>query len=387
MSKKNGIIGALVGVMIVGVVIYTNVGAKSEKQEEKKIQKVKVAQIMNGDTDVVSFRGVVKGSTEVHLAPKTQGRVTKIYKDIGDKVYKNQLIATIDGSELWAQTQIAQEGYNVANDASQNTKELFDKQVSQAKKGRDLAKGAYESAKKGGDEKQISEMKASYEMAKKGVSVAKRARDLQIDMAHGQKHVAQEQLNAARTMASNTQLRAPFTGIIAQSNVEIGSLVSPQMPMFLIVSEEGQEVEISVTSGILSQLEVGQKVDIINDDEQKSEGNIIAISPMVDTHTRKGVVKVALPENSMLGEYIQVLLAQQNETANNVNVPRSAVVKEYHDTFVYVVIDNVVHKKQITISEDRGQNVVIEGDISLQDSVIVEGQQNLSDGDSVEVIK
>jgi len=26
MSKKNGIIGALVGIMIIGVVIYTNVG-------------------------------------------------------------------------------------------------------------------------------------------------------------------------------------------------------------------------------------------------------------------------------------------------------------------------------------------------------------------------
>ncbi len=388
--KKSIIITVIVGIVVlVGSIFYKNTRAKSNDDNlQSDVKSVKVANVEGGYKGTVALRGVIKGKTEVHLAPKAQGRVTKIYKDIGETVYKGQIIATIDGSELWAQTNVAKTGYEAAKDATKKTKDYFEKQVSQAKKGRDLAKDALEAAKRSGDNNAIAQASANYELAKKAVSAAKKGRDLQIEMAKGQKEVAKSQLVAAQTMASNTQLRAPFTGILAQSNVEIGSLVSPQVPMFLIVGKDGKEVEISVSSDELNNLTVGQKVDVLTDENEKSIGTIVAISPMVDAHTRKGLVKVSLPNDEflMLGEYVRVLLPQK-DVIDELTIPRSALVNEYHDTFVFVVKDGTVFKKAVTVGGDYGEYIVVTNGLEKNDIIVVEGQQNLNDGDFVEVIE
>jgi RND family efflux transporter MFP subunit len=388
---KKGIIIAIVAgfIVVIGGVFYKSTQADSSIEDENNaVKSVKVENVETGYDNTVAFQGVVKGATEVHLAPKAQGRVTNIYKDIGETVYKGQIIATIDGSELWAQTHVAQTGYEAAKDATKKTEDYFDKQVSQAKKGRDLAKEAYEAAKQSGDQEKIAIAKANYEMADKGVSTAKKGRDLQVEMAKGQRDVAESQVVAAQTMASNTQLRAPFTGVLAQSNVEIGSLVSPQMPMFLIVGDAGKEVEISVSSEQLGNLVVGQEVTIRTAEDKKVKAKIAAISPMVDTHTRKGLVKVSLSDDSalVLGEYVRVFLPEENAT-NEITVPRSALVSEYHDTFVFVVEDNIAHKRSVSVGEDYGDRIVITDGLIADDVIIIEGQQYLNDGDQVEIIE
>ena len=388
---KKGIIIAIVAgfIVVIGGIFYKSTQADSSIEgENNAVKNVKVENVETGYDNTVAFQGVVKGTTEVHLAPKAQGRVTNIYKDIGETVYKGQIIATIDGSELWAQTHVAQTGYEAAKDATKKTEDYFDKQVSQAKKGRDLAKEAYEAAKQSGDQEKIAIAKADYEMADKGVSTAKKGRDLQVEMAKGQRDVAKSQVVAAQTMASNTQLRAPFTGVLAQSNVEIGSLVSPQMPMFLIVGDAGKEVEISVSSEQLGNLVVGQEVTIRTAEDKKVKAKIAAISPMVDTHTRKGLVKVSLSDDSalVLGEYVRVFLPEENAT-NEITVPRSALVSEYHDTFVFVVEDNVAHKRSVSVGEDYGDRIVITDGLIADDVIIIEGQQYLNDGDQVEIIE
>ncbi len=386
--KKNIIVTIIVGIVVImGGIFYKNTQADSrENNSQESAKSVKVASVESGYDSTVALRGVVKGATEVHLAPKAQGRVTNIYKDIGETVYKGQVIATIDGSELWAQTNVAKTGYEAAKDATKKTRDYFDKQVSQAKKGRDLAKDALEAAKQSGDNNAIAEASANYELAKKAVSAAKKGRDLQIEMAKGQRDVAKSQLVAAQTMAGNTQLRAPFTGVLAQSNVEIGSLVSPQMPMFLIVSKAGKEVEISVASDELGNLTVGQKVDVLTDKDEKSTGTVVAISPMVDAHTRKGLVKVSLADDNslILGEYVRVLLPEKDAT-NEITVPRSALVREYHDTFVFVVEDGVAFKKNVVVGADYGERIVIKEGLEKDDVIVVEGQQNLNDSDFVEI--
>ncbi len=388
MSKRNIIFIIACVIIFGGVIINRSIKtqAHAKEQNKKQVKNVKVVSVQDGYRNTIAYRGIVKGATEVHLAPKAQGRVTKIYKEIGETVYKGQLLATIDGSELWAQTNVAQTGYKSAKESTEKTKKYFDKQVSQAKKGRNLAQSAYEVAKQSGNQQAIIQAKANYEMAKKAVSVAKKGRDLQVEMAKGQKEVAKSQLIATQTMASNTQLRAPFSGVLAQSNVEVGSLVSPQISMFLLVGNAGQEVEISVPALELDNLSVGQEVEVITDNDKKIKAKISAISPMIDTHTRKGIVKVSITksESLVLGEYVSVLLPEK-KVADEAVIPRNALVQEYHDSFVFIVVDNKIHKQLVRIRQDFGDKVVIEGGLNIGDNIVIEGQQYLDDNDFVEI--
>lgn len=387
--KKSILIGGIVVLMFGGLIAQRSSSseAKSEEGAEENKKNVKVVTLDSDYENTTTYRGLVKGATEVHLAPKAQGRVTHIYKEVGEKVWRGQLLATIDGSELWAQTNVAQAGFNMAKDASKKTDRFFKKQESQAKKGRDLAKDGYEMAKKSGDQEKIAQAKANYEMAKKAVDVAKEGRELQVKIAKGQQNVAWSQVQAAQTMASNTQLRAPFSGVIAQANVEIGSLVSPQMPMFLIVGNDGQEIEVSVDSDQLKSLTVGQEIKIKSDKGEEIQAKIATISPMVDTHNRKGLVKISLPKNNefTLGEYVNVLLPSKNES-DVVTIPRQALVRMYHDTFVFVVKADVAHRQVVKIGEDLGDNIAITEGVNSGDKIVIEGQQFIEDNDSVVVV-
>ncbi len=391
MNAKKIVIAVFTLVMIVGgFFFYRHIGnAQNDNTQQEKIKSVKVAEVVGGGENTTIRRGVVRGVTEVHLAPKAQGRVTHVYKEIGDKVYKGQLLATIDGSELWAQTHVAQTGYESAKDATKKTENYFDEQVSQAKKARDLAKDAYEAAKQSGDDEAIAKAKANYEMAKKSVDVAKEGRDLQTEIAKGQRDVAQSQLNAAQTVARNTSLYAPFSGVIAQVNVETGSLVSSQMPMFLLVGNDGREVEVSVSREMLQNLSVGQEVEIIGDNSKKGTGKISAISPMVDTHTRKSLVKISLGNNDnfALGEYVSVVLPQKIDKGASVVVPQDAIVNIYHDTFVFVADSDIAKQRKVTIGESFDDKVTVEEGLSAGEYVVVEGQQYLNDGDSIRIMQ
>ena len=361
--------------------------ANDAVENQAVVKTLKLNRVETESSSIIR-RGVIKGIKEVYLSPKAEGRVAKLYREVGDKVWRGQYLARIDGREYWAQDKVAQTGYQFADKTVSKTKKFFEAQIEQAKKARDLAEEAYKMYEKMGDQEKAAEAKANYEMAKKQVDVAKRAYDLQVKMAKGQRDVAQSQWEAARTVAGNTVLTAPFTGVIGKVMVEEGDLVSPQRPLFLLIDDSSKEVILSVESDYLDSLEKGQAVTVRTEDGKTFTAKIKAISPMVDTYTRKGEVKVELPKEKdlKLGEYVEVLLPQVAGKTGEILIPQAAVVQLYHDNFVFVVDGDKAKKVKVKLGPVVGDKVVIQAGLQGDETLVVEGQQYLHDGESVKVI-
>ena len=393
MNKKIGIIIAG-SVFVGGYLIYghfNQVVAKNKEINKTEVKNVKIEsrekeEITNG---FIKKRGVIKGQREVYLSSKAEGRVQKIYKEIGERVYRGQLLAVVDGREVWAQSQVAQTGFNFADSTVSKTKKFFESQIKQAKKARDLAKEGYKNAKRSGDQEKIGGAKSNYEMAKKAVDTAKRGYDLQVKMARGQRDVAQSQLNAANIMAGNTRLTAPFSGVIAQVQVEVGDLVSPQRPMFLLVDDSQKEVEVSLEGRLLKKLKAGDTITVIAGNGESKDAKIKAVSPMIDTHTRKGILKIVLPKDNVfaIGEYLEVLIPYDANVSEKLSIPQEALVKIYHDNFVFVVDGDVARQRRVELGDIIGNRIIIKKGLSREDKIIIEGQQYLSDGDMIKVLK
>ena len=390
MNKKVLII-ASIAIIGGGALVYSqfnNVEAKDKDQQKETEKMVKTIDIKSGvsDNNIVTRQGIIKGQTEVYLSAKAEGRVQKLYKEMGERVYKGQMLAYVDGREYWAQSNVAKTGYEFADKSVSKTKKFFDAQINQAKKARDLAEEAYDNYKQGNDNEKTAEAKANYEMAKKAVDTAKKGYDLQVRMAKGQRDVAQSQLNAANTVAGNTNLRAPFTGVIAQVKVEVGDLVGPQRPIFLLVDDSVKEIEVSVEGYYLKGVEVGQEITVIAKNGERITAKVKAVSPMIDTHTRKGIIKVELPKNEALelGEYADVLIPQlKTTTINEVIIPQEAILRVYHDTFVFTVEDGKAKKKKVELGEFISNGVVVKNGLEGNEKIIVEGQQYLREGAAV----
>ena len=392
MNKKIITTITLAVVIIGGYVAYghfNNVEAKDAQKETAKV--VKTVSISKGASEdgVITRQGVIKGQTEVYLSSKAEGRVQRIYKEVGERVYKGQLLAYIDGREYWAQSKVAETGANFSKKVVSKTKKFFDEQIHQARKARELAKDAYDGAKKSGDPEAIAKAKANYEMAKKAVEVAKDGYKLQVEMAKGQRDVAQSQLEAANTVAGNTNLRAPFAGVVAQVKVEIGDLVGPQRPMFLLVDDRVKEIEVSVEGEYLKGVKVGDEITVVAKNGEKIKAKVKAVSPMIDTHTRKGIIKVELPKNEALelGEYADVLIPQlEASVTKEVIVPQEAILRVYHDAFVFIVENGKAKKKKVELGEFVGNGVIVKSGLNGDEKVIVEGQQYLRANDKLSII-
>jgi len=389
MNKKNIIMITLAVITIGGYFIYghfNNVDAKNTQKETAKVVKTINISKDTSEEGVITRQGVIKGQTEVYLSAKAEGRVQKLYKEMGERVYKGQLLAYVDGREYWAQSNVAKTGYEFADKSVSKTKKFFDAQIKQAKKARDLAEEAYDNYKKGSDAEKTAEAKANYEMAKKAVNTAKKGYDLQVRMAKGQRDVAQSQLAAANTVAGNTNLKAPFAGVIAQIKVEVGDLVGPQRPILLLVDDRVKEIEVSVEGYYLKGVKVGQEITVVAKNGEKIKAKVKAVSPMIDTHTRKGIIKVKLPKNEALelGEYADVLIPQLKTTATNeVIIPQEAIVRVYHDTFVFTVEDGKAKKKKVELGEFISNGVIVKNGLNGNEKIIIEGQQYLREGERV----
>ncbi len=389
--KTKIIISSIVILVIGGGLIYSQFNkaqAKKEvenNQEAKAVKTIKINSDVSGSHTIVR-QGVIKGQKEIYLSPKAEGRVQRIYKEIGERVYQGQMLAKIDGREYWAQSNVAKTGYNFADKSVSKTKKFFESQIKQAKKARDLAKEAYDNYKKGNDSEKIAEAKANYEMAKKAVDTAKRGYDLQVKTAKGQRDVAYSQLQAANTVAGNTNLTAPFSGVIAQVKVEVGDLVSPQRPMFLLVDDREKEVEISVEGYYLKAIKVGDEIKVIAKNGEERMAKVKAISPMIDTHTRKGIIKIILPKNNIfeLGEYVKVVIPQpKTMQLGEVIIPQEAIVKIYHDNFVFIVDSNQAKKVPVELGDIVGNGVIVKRGLKGDEQIIIEGQQSINDGDKI----
>src|SRR5690606_13361464 len=156
-----------------------------------------------------------------------------------------------------------------------------------------------------------AEAKADREQADLG-----RARELRergflaqasLDLAISEQRAAEAQLASARASLSETRtrlnqstIRAPVAGLVVSRSVTRGQIVSAVTELFRIVRDGRLELAGRVPETELGRIQAGQPATVTSDGVGSATGRVRLVTPEVDSQTRLGVARIALPGHAGL---------------------------------------------------------------------------------------
>jgi RND family efflux transporter MFP subunit len=236
--------------------------------------------------------GVVVAPDLVEVAARTEGRVTMIAAQLGDRVEPGAVLARIDDRNLRDQQAAARAAMHaLVADRDKAESELEESRERKARSER------------------LSQVLSEEELARVRYEEKYAASRLQATRAR----VDEQQTRVAILERSidEAQLRAPFAGSIAARYVGVGATVSPGTPIVRLVSAGAVLVRFAIPEALGAPVRVGMAVTV--DVEAASlSGMVDKLAPEVDAASRMIVaeahvrVPAALSDLALVGRVARV---------------------------------------------------------------------------------
>jgi len=335
-----------------------------------------------------SYPATLKGIQDVEIRPKVSGFITKVFVQEGQNVSRGQVLFTIDSETYAAAVRSANEAVKAAqqqihvvraNIATQkltleNKKLLFEKKI--------ISDYEYQSA--------VNQLKSL---------------EAQLGSAQAQLGSAQAQLASAKENLSFCTVTSPAAGVIGMLPFKVGALVGPSMAeAFTTVSNistihayfsmtEKQLLELARTGngGVQAALKQMPEVtlQLADGSTYDESGKIDAVGGVIDPSTGAVQVRASFPNSHRIlrsGGSAQLLLPVF--TSKGILVPQSATTEIQDKKFVFIVgADNKVKSTEITVeAQNDGKNYIVTSGLKTGDRIVVEGVQNLKNGQQIKPI-
>lgn len=353
--KRNAIILIIIAALVVGAIAVQLIKGKGEKPNSiEDIQKaegvpVNVLEVAPSRFERWrTFSGEIEGKQQAVLYSNISARVRKVHRKQGDKVGRGSLIISLDplsASQTYSAQRVAKIHYTAANRTYNRMLPLF---------------------------KAGAISKEDFDKVKVGLAVAK----------------------AGLTDTSYlTALKAPIRGTLTDLRVSPGDKVEVGNVLAVVADISGSKLIMNVSQSDVEELETGQPVVIGKEKSTRKEisadSKITKISLSADMMTRLFRTEINLGKDGKVRpgtlQFVQVLTYQAD---NVISVPIASVITRNDQTYVYLVTPNNKSEKRIvTIGKTNDTNIEIISGISTGDRVVVWGQNRLTGGEKINVIK
>jgi len=334
--------------------------------------------------------GTLMAEEQADVAAETAGRVIAAPVERGTPVSQGAELVRLSSTETDAQLKEAQ-----ANAAQIEARLGFTSggsfdvndvpEVQNAKASYELAQSEFARIKSLLDQKVVSQseydqrrtqMEASrqqYEAAKNGA--AQQYQSLQ---------AARARVALARKAFTDTVVRAPFNGVVAQRLVSVGDYVTKGMKIAVVVRVNPLRVQLTVPEQFISAISVGQPVGFVVDayPGRQFEGRVKYIAPAVQADQRALTVEAVVPNPK--GDLKPGLFAtariEQHARTPGVLVPAAAVQTSSGTSRVFVVNGDHVEERVVSIGQTVGDATEITNGLKAGERVATTNVATLVDG-------
>ncbi len=280
---------------------------------------------------------------EVNLAFETSGKITGIFFNEDTAVEKGQLLAKINDEPLQAQLKKLEAQVKLSEDRLYRQSELLERDA--------VSREAYEQA-----QTELAMLQADIELVKANIS--------------------------------QTELRAPFDGVVGFRYVSEGAYVSPTTSVARLTKIVPLKLNFAVSEKYVDAVRQGTRVRFTVDGYLDAfEAQVYAVSSEVDLATRQLDVKALYPNyrgQLMPGRYAAVSIVLY-ELDNAIVVPAEALVKEMGIDKVYVSRDGVAQPVTITAGQRTDSQVEVVTGLMPGDTLITTGTLQLRQGLPVKI--
>lgn len=323
-------------------------GCSRPKPRETSPVRVRVMKVEYACTDGGRrFTGTVEESSGSTLSFPVAGTVRRVCVETGQRVSKGDLIAVLDEESLQSAYDAAAAALEQADDACRRMRLLY-------------------------DNGSLPEMQ--------WVEVQSRLKQ------------ARSAERMARKNLSDGSLYAPFSGVVSEKSVEVGHNVMPGMPVARLVAVSPVKVSVSVPENEIALVRVGQPVSVRVSalGGRTFSGEIvekgIEASPLSRSYTVKALVDN--PSGALMPGMICTLGMGMGESAPAVMLPMGVIqTDEANRTFVWVSDKGKARKRTVVTGRLEPGGVQVTSGLAAGTEVIVEGQQKVSEGMDITLVK
>jgi HlyD family secretion protein len=342
-----------------------------------------------GREALLNASGYVTPRRRATIAAKITGRVTGVFFDEGTRVSEGQLLATLDDSDV----KRALDSAKADRDSAQAAIADFEVQLKNAQIELHRADQLQKAGVQTQEQLDTAHMNADSLVAK-------------IDLAKAQVAASQARIQEAQQAVDNCTIRAPFAGIVVSKDAQVGEMVSPisagggftRTGISTIVDMNSNEIEVDVNEAYISRVHDGQPVTAILDayPDWEIPSRVRTVIPTADR--QKATVKVRisflkldpriLPDMGIKVTFLGAAPEKKSGAeASAPLVPQNAVRDDSGKKIVFLLQDDRVERRAVTLGSPRGSDTEIIAGLAVGDTVVVKGPPDLRDGQVVEVKK
>ena len=366
---KNKIISLIFLAVVVSIVLIGCVTAGKSADESADIPAViKTDQVKLQDfSGDVSLTGIIDVQEKSNLSAQLPGIVIAVSSKEGTLVKKGDTIISLDKTDLLNQLEQARAG--LANSQAlteqaqlnyENTEKDFTRyqellnagaisqqQMEQIKLKRDVAKSQYETAKEAG------------------------------------LNTAQATIDSININLAKMDIKSPINGILLTSNVSVGDMVGPGVPIATIVATDKLSLTGNLSENNINYVKVGNPVEVTVDSipNRTFAGKISYISPVSIPTGQFFPVKVTVdnPEGALKAG-MTATAKMTVRTPSVLVIPNFALLSMDDKNYVILVKEGKAVKTTVHKGLSNEESTVIVQGLSAGELIVVQGADQLADG-------
>jgi RND family efflux transporter MFP subunit len=325
--------------------------------------------------ETIRVQGSMMAYEDAVVGSKLAGRVAEVAVDLGDVVQAGQLLVSLMRDELDLRVELAEAqlqqacaavGITPAGDEGQfdvrrspgamMEQALVNEAQSNVNRARPLV------ASRAMTEGEFDTLMAQMKAAQARYNAALHTAGEQVSLIG----VRRKELALAKQMVADSQIKAPFAGVIGERRVSPGEYVSAGQAVVTLVRADRLRFTAGVPESRADAIKVGQRVEIECDEAGKSPlvTAISRISPTVTQSSRSILIEADVPNPDLklqAGLFAEAdLVVDPNSQA--IVVPVSAVSRFAGVQKVWIVVDGVAKQQTVrTGREDKSRVEIVEG--------------------------
>lgn len=279
--------------------------------------------------ELIYSTGSLIPDEEVELSFEASGKVVGIYFSEGARVKKGELLAKINDKPLQAQLLKLQAQYKLMEEREFRQRQLLDRDA--------ISKESYD-------------------------QVATELQTLAAD------------IKLVEARISETELRAPFDGIIGLRFISEGAFATTQTRIVQLVRISPLKVEFSVPERYSGEVTRGFTITFVLDgDPNTYQATVYAVAPEVDMATRTIVARALYPnrnEELKPGRFASVR-ARLSEIENAVSIPSEALIPEMEGEKVFIYKNGKAAEVKVTTGLRTESNIQIRSGLQFGDTLLI----------------
>jgi len=309
------------------------------------------------------FTGIIEAWQTVNVTPEVGGKIAKIYIEEGDSVRKGQILAELDTRATRLQLDQAKAAVAVAQ-ANYTDAEKNMERMERLRKENAVSEQQYEKIR------------------------------LAFDAAKAELQRAEATANLANYNLDVSIMEAPFSGVIASKNAEVGDVINPMMGGFsptsgvvTLVDYSRVKIQIDVSYEDIVRIRKGMPayLNVEAFPGKDFPGEVFVVNKAADPATKKFHVEISAnnPERMLRPNTFGEIMIEVSSHEDALAVPQKAILE---NKFLFIVNDDrTVTKKEVTLGLQNTNLVEVTTGLEAGDFVVVEGNYGLEDGEKVEI--